>query len=226
MSQPQESQPWVAVPLQVTAMPEANPFADIDVTEAVPAAPQPARAKPGGTGRWLLAGLAALLVAAVAGVIIIIKNKDGTETRIEVPDGATVTVKDKGGKTLAQVGPEVKPAAGAADPERGAAAYILSIGGRVKIDFGDRELADAANLPTGRFTLTGVTLWDNKQVTDAGLAHLKECKGLMSLFLHLTPVTDAGLANFKECNGLTALSLHGTPVTDAGLARTSWGATA
>ena len=54
-------------------------------------------------GRWLLAGLAALLVAAVAGVIIIIKNKDGTETRIEVPDGATVTVKDKGGKTLAQV---------------------------------------------------------------------------------------------------------------------------
>ena len=205
-----------SAPLQVTAQAEASPFADIDVTEAELAVPEPARAKPAGKRRWLRAGLAVALLAAVAGIVIIIKNKDGSETKIEVPDGATVTVKDKGGKTLAQFGPASKPAA--ADPERAAAAYVLSIGGAVRVNGDWRELRAAAELPKERFALTAVNLHDNKQVTDAGLAAFQDCKGLTVLDLRGTQVTDAGLAAFKDCKGLTYLALRSTQVTDAGLA--------
>ena len=44
-----------------------------------------------------------------------------------------------------------------------------------------------------RRTCSGTT------VTDAGLAHLKDCKGLTYLDLSNTAVTDAGLAHFKDC---------------------------
>jgi serine/threonine protein kinase len=37
---------------------------------------------------------ASLLVLALAGIVIIIKHKDGTETRLEVPQGSTVTIAD------------------------------------------------------------------------------------------------------------------------------------
>ena len=45
-------------------------------------------------GSWL----AAADRAAAAVVIIVIKNKDGSQTKIKVPDGATVTIKEKDGK--------------------------------------------------------------------------------------------------------------------------------
>ncbi|MFL5328511.1 MAG: protein kinase domain-containing protein [Gemmataceae bacterium] len=64
--------------------------------------PEPVRAR---TQRMPLnaTGLFALLALVAAGVIIIIKNKDGSERKIDVPNGATVTVKDGEGKTLAKV---------------------------------------------------------------------------------------------------------------------------
>lgn len=49
------------------------------------------------------AGLAILMLLVVAGVIIIIRDKDGNETKIEVPDGASVTVRNDAGQTLAVV---------------------------------------------------------------------------------------------------------------------------
>ncbi|MBC7821720.1 MAG: leucine-rich repeat protein, partial [Planctomycetaceae bacterium] len=54
-------------------------------------------------------------------------------------------------------------------------------------------------------------------VSDAGLAHFKECKNLTSLFLERTKVTDAGMAHFKNCKNLTGLNLNNTKVSDAGL---------
>ena len=201
------SQPQVVyVPIHVTALPpEANPFADIeiDATEhEPPTAPatesKPVRRKPGGKTPWMLAGLAALLALVVGGVIIIIKNTDGSETKIEVPDGATVTVKDKGGKTLAQVGPEGKRPAAASDPDRAAAEYALSVGGIVQVNGEGRELKTAAELPKERFILTALNLNGNAKVTDAGLAHFKDCKGLAYLGLGGTAVTDAGLAHLKD----------------------------
>ena len=58
----------------------------------------------------------------------------------------------------------------------------------------------------------------SRQITDAGLAHLKELKGLMTLILGGMQITDAGLANLKELKGLTTLILRSTNITDAGLA--------
>ncbi|QDU18924.1 protein kinase domain-containing protein [Urbifossiella limnaea] len=237
----------VYVPIQVTAVPDANPFADLDAsaTELEPAAvpvAAPVGRKPAGRWLWAAAGFAGMVLLALGGVVIVIRNKDGTETWIEVPDGATVTVKDKAGKTLAQVGPTVKAPAAAGDPDRAAAEYVVSVGGVVWIDGHNRDFLAAADLPKERFTLTLINLGGPK-VTDAGLANFKGCKGLTWIDLGNSPVTaaglayfkdckglthlglggnaqltDAGLAHFKDCKGLTKLSLLNTPVTDAGLA--------
>ena len=73
-------------------------------------------------------------------------------------------------------------------------------------------------MPKQPFRLTGVNLQGNQKVTDAGLAHFKDCKNLMVLYLDRTAVTDAGLAHFKDCKNLRQLNLGQTAVTDAGLA--------
>jgi serine/threonine protein kinase len=228
-SQPPAVQaPVVYAPIQVTAPPPgANPFADIDadVTETEPAsaaasAPKPAQKKLGDKTPWMFAGLAALLAAGVvAGVIIIIiKNKDGSETKIEAPDGATVTIKDKDGKTLAPVGPRIKPPAAASDPDRQAAEYVVSLGGMVRVNGQDRDFKAATELPKEQFTLGWVDLHSPK-ATDAGLAAFEGCKGLAYINLAGTAITDAGLAHLKVSKGLWFLNLAGTKVTDAGLAQ-------
>ncbi|MBX9679222.1 MAG: protein kinase [Gemmataceae bacterium] len=213
------------VPISITALSEANPFAALDATEAEPipmaasAEPTPVRKRPGGKTPWMFAGVAVLLAACmVGGVVIIIKNKDGTETKIEVPDGARVTIKGKDGKTLASVGPDGKPPAAATDPDRKGAEWVLSLGGTVRVNGEDRQLEAVAGLPKGRFALTGVYLYRNEAVTDAGLALFKDCKGLTHLDLRGTAVTDVGLALFKDRKKLTHLGLDYTKVTDAGLA--------
>ena len=48
-------------------------------------------------------GLFAFFALILGGIVIIITNKDGTKTKVEVPDGATVDVQ-KDGKTVASVG--------------------------------------------------------------------------------------------------------------------------
>lgn len=212
----------VPAPIPVTMMPsEANPFADIDATDTSSSQLQPIPApaaepvKPQSKKPLLVAaGLLGLLIA-VAGVIVIITNKDGTKTKIEVPDNATVEVKDKTGKTLAKVPP---PVVVDATPDRKAAEYVLSIGGGVYVNSEIRNRNKAADLPKDRFTLTGVFLGGNKQVTDTGLAVFDGCTGLTVLHLSGTNVTDEGLEHFRGCTGLTTLGLKGTAVTGSGLA--------
>ncbi len=111
----------------------------------------------------------------------------------------------------------IDPAA-SLDADRAAAEYVLSLGGGVKIDGLPTEIKAAADLPRGAFQLTGVNLDANKQVTDAGLARLKDCKNLAKLDLGRTAVTDAGLAHFKGGKNLTSLVLQHTAVSNAGLA--------
>src|SRR5262249_18016955 len=55
------------------------------------------------------------------------------------------------------------------------------------------------------------------RVTDAGLVHFKDCKGLRFLGLDSTRVTDRGLANFQHCEDLQEIHLRTTIVTDAGM---------
>jgi len=54
-------------------------------------------------------------------------------------------------------------------------------------------------------------------ITDAGLVHLKDAKGLVRLHLEKTKITDAGLAHLKGLDNLEYLNIYSTAVTDAGL---------
>ncbi len=219
------SQPPVAyAATPVTVAPEANPFADLDVsdTEADAREPVEPTAAPRGkkSGRtWAVAvAVAAILFAALTagGIVIIIKNKDGTETKIEVPDDATVTIKGKDGKVLSKVGPAAKKPPAAVVSDREAAAWVIAQGGIARVNALDQNIKAAADLPTEPFTLTFVNL-ENLKVTDAGLAQLKDLKGLLYLNLSKTAVTDAGLKHLKGLARLRVLNLYETRVTDAGL---------
>jgi serine/threonine protein kinase/uncharacterized membrane protein len=202
--------PWSNIDDDTEAVAKPSP----QVSSAKPQADSPAKKIP---TKLLAFGLGGLLLLA-AGIIIIIKNKDGTETKIEVPDDSSVTVKDKEGKTLAKVEPGKNPLVAAIDPDRKAAEWVLSIGGLVRVDGQERDIKAAADLPGGPFRLTSVVCSNNSKVSNAGLAHFKDCKGLMYLNLYGTQVSDTGLAHFKDCKGLTQLNLGGTKVGDAGLA--------
>jgi Leucine-rich repeat (LRR) protein len=103
-------------------------------------------------------------------------------------------------------------------PDRQAAEWVLSIGGVVRVDGQDRDIMAVADLPGGPFRLTSVVCTTNPKVSDAGLAHFKDCKDLTQLHLGSTQVSDAGLAYFKDCKSLTQLYLWDTKVSDAGLA--------
>ena len=219
---PSTTQPNVVyVPIQVTMQPDSA-FADLDVPDAhsvEDSQPVPQRQKPRGKLIGIAAGFAALLALVIGGVIIVIKNKDGTETKIEVPDGATVEVK-KDGKTVAKVGPTPPTTSPNATPDRKAAEYVLSVGGWVNVNVNgqDKEVKSAAMLPNDAFQITSVNLNGIKQVSDARLAIFKDCKNLTSLDLSGTQLSNTGLANFKECKNLTELFLSDTNVNDAGLA--------
>ena len=71
-----------------------------------------------------------------------------------------------------------------------------------------------AELPNGPFRLTSVDCVKNPQVSDAGLAHFKDCDRLVYLGLSDTKVTGAVFAHFKNCAGLVELHLQSTGVRD------------
>ncbi|MBI1903292.1 MAG: leucine-rich repeat protein [Planctomycetia bacterium] len=105
------------------------------------------------------------------------------------------------------------------DSDRRAAEWVLSIGGTVRVNDEERDIQAVAELSQQSFRLTAVNLYQNRQVTDAGLACFDRCRNLASLNLGETSVSDAGLAHFKECNGLKVLFLRlSQKVTDVGLA--------
>jgi hypothetical protein len=214
----------VSVPIQVTIPPEtANPFAGLDSTGAEPASPEeaespvpkPIRKGSAGKGVWVVAGLAAALAVGAVGVILAVRNKDGTETKSPGVAGVPVMERGKSGKTPA--GPGKQPTADDS-ADRRVAEWVLSVGGRVQVNGAARDIRAADELPRERFTLTWVSLASNPRLTDAGLAQFRELKGLTLLGLNATGVTDAGLEHLRDLESLGELDLGGTAVTDAGLA--------
>ena len=95
---------------------------------------------------------------------------------------------------------------------------VLVCGGTLTNDGPQGLLADLTPLEGMNLaSLTHLGLWRTK-VSDAGMAHFKDCKGLTHLGLGETKVSDAGLANFKDCKNLFQLWVNDTQVGDAGLA--------
>ena len=70
----------------------------------------------------------------------------------------------------------------------------------------------------GLAKLETLSLRDCRNITDAGLVHLKDLTSLQSLNLMKTQITDAGLVHFKGLTNLQKLHLSFTQVTDAGIA--------
>ena len=103
------------------------------------------------------------------------------------------------------------------DPDRRAAAYVLSIGGSVQVNEDSRELTTSSQLPHDPLRLKVVLLHNNKRVSDAGLAAFAGCQRIEFLDLRNTTVSDVGLAHFKDCLKLKTVGLSETKVTDAGL---------
>lgn len=107
------------------------------------------------------------------------------------------------------------------DPDRTAAAWVLSIGGRVTLSGQvQQSLTAETELPKEPFRLTGVRLQREveSRTTDAGLVALKGCRHLNELVIHSNGVSDVGLEYFAECTTLTFLELSSWTATDAGLA--------
>ena len=99
-----------------------------------------------------------------------------------------------------------------ADPDRRAAEYVLSVGGMVWVNGQDRAIKAVADLPGEAFRLTTCLLYlSGPKVSDAGLAHFKNCKGLAILNLAGTQVSD--LSPLKGMK-LTVLNCNSTRVSD------------
>jgi tRNA A-37 threonylcarbamoyl transferase component Bud32/Leucine-rich repeat (LRR) protein len=213
------SQPLVAIPLQESA---PQVWGELD-DEAAPTVrlPKPAAAgptKPANTKLLLGGGLFAFLLL-VGGITIIITNKDGSKTTVEVPDGSKVEVKD-GGKTVATVGPRKAAAAKSPvmDADRKAAEFVLANGGAVTIGERQYDPTQAAELPPGPFQCVRIYL-PGRELSDAEADMLLAADGLANLSINY-PLTEANLARLAKlpaAKSLIALQANAAALTDAGL---------
>lgn len=116
--------------------------------------------------------------------------------------------------------------------EQQAMAEIRKLGGQVmELAQNDNRLAVAYHLADGKITdehlapLKGIhkRLYElnlrGTDVTDAGLAHLKDMPQLTRLHLEKTKITDKGLEHLQGLPGLEYLNVYGTEVTDGCVAR-------
>jgi tRNA A-37 threonylcarbamoyl transferase component Bud32 len=106
------------------------------------------------------------------------------------------------------------------DPDRRTAEYALSVGGylQVEVNGQEREVKTAADLPQAPFRVVTLNISRTPKLTDAGLAAVRGCRNIRTLYLNETSLTDAGLVHFTGCRSLTRIEVYFTGVTDAGLA--------
>ncbi|MCI0360604.1 MAG: hypothetical protein L0211_19170 [Planctomycetaceae bacterium] len=83
--------------------------------------------------------------------------------------------------------------------------------GLSKVD--DEGLACLELIPT----VTNLELGNNPAITDAGLVHLRNLKGLHTVYLYRTSVEGPGLVHFDGLKELRNLMLSKTPLTDEGM---------
>lgn len=110
-------------------------------------------------------------------------------------------------------------------PDRRAAEWVLSVGGRVSIDTADGtrvDVGDLSELPDSPFLVRTVNIQERSEVTDDGLINLRGCSQLGSLLAFDTAITDQGLANLTDegrqpLEHLVSLFIARTRISDTGL---------
>lgn len=153
-----------------------------------------------------------------AGEYQLLASKDGEVLRREL---VTVTRNGRQVLRISQEGTsdDIKPD----DPDRKAAEYALSIGGKVWVNkdsaFTDKNVIETlGKLPTEPFRLTHVKLLENGRVTDGGLAAFEGTKHLRGIYLtNSHNVGDQGIAHLRENINLHEIHLWGTKVSGVGL---------
>jgi serine/threonine protein kinase/formylglycine-generating enzyme required for sulfatase activity len=115
-----------------------------------------------------------------------------------------------------------KDGASANSPDRRAAEWATSLGGKVTVLAAGKllgGLTDPASLPAGNYVIEGIDFYNhgNRQVRDEGLANLRGLASLKRLSLNFTLVTDEGLKYLVDCPQLESLDLNATRVTKQGI---------
>ena len=129
-----------------------------------------------------------------------------------------ISVVANGRETITARLEPLKPAAGATDPDRLAAEWVLGIGGRIEYWDGKLiSLRSLDDLPKKAFKIRHIFLGMNKQVNDAGLTHLSQLSDLGVVHLYRTGVTDTGLRQLASIETLEVALLANTNITDSGL---------
>lgn len=115
------------------------------------------------------------------------------------------------------------------EAEKSAMAEVRKLGGHVMelaqndphlevaFHLADGKVGDDHLKPVAKMPLLVSLNLRGTEITNAGLARLKEAEGLKKLHLEKTQITDEGLAHLANLKNLEYLNLYGTAVTDAGL---------
>lgn len=174
--------------------------------------------------RWLAAAGAGGFLLALLGIIVItIRDKEGRDTVIRVPEGAEIDVKATPGSkvmirrelevdSIPQPGPVI-------DQDRRVAELLTRIKATLYLAQGDESirLADGQALPDGPFTLVNID-----QLTlgmdDSNVGVLSGLQSLDGLCLYRSKVTAKGLAQLNDLPKLRILNCHGIALTEADLA--------
>ncbi|MGD9645330.1 MAG: protein kinase [Pirellulales bacterium] len=105
--------------------------------------------------------------------------------------------------------------------DRDVAAWVCQRGGWVSVALPNGELQsqlkEGEPLPAGPFTLRAISLRDTADLADDELTRMAGLAQLESLDLSGTPISDAGIEHLGDCRGLRELNLSQTKVTDAGM---------
>ncbi len=191
----------------------------IEIERSLPVGKAAERKSPAWTSfQWLLfIGLVGVFLACAFTADLFLptlKNYFSPQPNVPVADPLVLDAPEV---TPADEPSEIPNATESTDPDRRAAEWILSIGGKMQINDGP-WIEKTDRLPEEPFAVTQINLVFNSSNTDDGLTHCKGLKQLTVVNADSTNVSDVGLEHLRENTQLAELYLFDSNVSDAGLA--------
>ena len=164
--------------------------------------------------RWPLVAAGLLGAAALlAGLIVIIRDRDGTPiAKVAVPTGGSVTITDDGKDK------DATKSEHSIDPDREVVTWVAKVGGTVGVTspsgFSDTNKGD--KIPDGPIKVTALSVSD-RDAHDDDMHVVGRLEGLATLILSRTKVTDRGFASLAKLPNLQLLYANDLDVTDKGI---------